>query len=222
MAKTGNGSIKICCEASPSIVMKTPASLTVILIMFMALFSSPGIARAVAPFKASSLVKPGDEVKFGSYLIRKIGDKAFQINDPGDKTTKGGGWGVDMYLVCGTKKALLIDLGNNYITGYEKDLVKLRKDAAEDLRTVISGLTGKLQLEVAVTHMHPDHDGDVSSTLTKPVLMLVTLTGGLFRMWQPVQMVYSRENSLLMAAEFVTLETWPIPTPGQIQREGLS
>ena len=47
-------------------------------------------------------------------------------------------------------------------------------------------------------------------------------TEGLFRMWQPVQMAYFRENGLLMAAEFDTLETWPIPTPGQMQREGLS
>jgi hypothetical protein len=87
------------------------------LILVGVLFTGTINAQTVAPFKASSLVKPGDEIKYGSYLIRKIGDKAYQINDPGDKTTKGGGWGVDMYLVCGTKKALMIDLGNNYIDG---------------------------------------------------------------------------------------------------------
>ena len=123
----------------------------------------------MTPFNASTLIKTGDEVRYGSYLIRKIGDKVFQINDPGDKSTKGGGWGVDMYLVCGTKKALMIDLGNNYITGYEKDLLKPRRNAAEELLSVIDGLAGKLPLEIAVTHMHPDHDGMTGAFLDRKV-----------------------------------------------------
>jgi len=136
---------------------------------FKPMFSSPAIAQPVTPFNAATLIKPGDEVRYGSYLIRKIGDRVFQINDPGDKGTKGGGWGVDMYLVCGTKKALLIDLGNNYIAGYEKDLLKPRKNAAEDLLSVIDGLAGKLPLEIAVTHMHPDHDGMTGAFLDRNV-----------------------------------------------------
>jgi glyoxylase-like metal-dependent hydrolase (beta-lactamase superfamily II) len=119
----------------------------------------PAFAQPAAAFDASKLARPGDEVKYGSYLVRKIGDRAFQINDPGDKSTKGGGWGVDMYLVCGTRKALLIDLGNNYIAGYEKDALKPRANAAEEFLAVVNGLAGRLPLEVAVTHMHPDHDG---------------------------------------------------------------
>ena len=122
-------------------------------------YTTSAIAQQMTPFNASTLIKPGDEVRYGSYIIRKIGERVFQINDPGDKSTRGGGWGVDMYLVCGTKKALLIDLGNNYITGYEKDLIKARRNAAEELLSVIEGLAGKLPLEIAVTHMHPDHDG---------------------------------------------------------------
>jgi glyoxylase-like metal-dependent hydrolase (beta-lactamase superfamily II) len=121
--------------------------------------SNSVLAQSVTPFKANSLVKPGDEVRYGSYLVRKIGDKAFQINDPGDKSTKGGGWGVDMYLVCGSKMALVIDLGNNYIDGYEKDMVKPRNNAGEELLAVVYGLAGKVPVEIAVTHMHPDHDG---------------------------------------------------------------
>ena len=116
-------------------------------------------AQPLVAFDASKLVKLGDEVKAGSYLVRKIGDGAYQINDPGDTSTKGGGWGVDMYLVRGTRKAMLLDLGNNYMAGYEKDAVKPRPNAAEELRAVISGLIGRLPLEVAITHMHPDHDG---------------------------------------------------------------
>jgi len=122
-------------------------------------YTTSAIAQQMTPFNASTLIKPGDEVRYGSYIIRKIGERVFQINDPGDKSTRGGGWGVDMYLVCGTKKALLIDLGNNYITGYEKDLIKAFRNAAEELLSVIEGLAGKLPLEIAVTHMHPDHDG---------------------------------------------------------------
>jgi glyoxylase-like metal-dependent hydrolase (beta-lactamase superfamily II)/S-formylglutathione hydrolase FrmB len=126
---------------------------------FKTVLTTSSISKQVTPFNASALIKTGDEVRYGSYLIRKIGDRVFQINDPGDKSTRGGGWGVDIYLVCGTKKALMIDLGNNYITGYEKDLLKLRSNAAEELLSVIDGLAGELPLEIAVTHMHPDHDG---------------------------------------------------------------
>lgn len=132
-------------------------------------FKTSAIAQPVTPFNAATLIKPGDEVRYGSYLIRKIGDRVFQINDPGDKTTKGGGWGVDMYLVCGTQKALMIDLGNNYITGYEKDLLKPRKNATEELLSVIDGLAGKLPLEIAVTHMHPDHDGMTDAFIDRKV-----------------------------------------------------
>jgi glyoxylase-like metal-dependent hydrolase (beta-lactamase superfamily II)/S-formylglutathione hydrolase FrmB len=132
-------------------------------------FKSSPISQQVTPFKASALIKTGDEVRYGSYLIRKIGDKVYQINDPGDKTTKGGGWGVDMYLVCGTKNALLIDLGNNYIAGYEKDLLIPRRNASEELLSVIDGLAGKLPLEIAVTHMHPDHDGMTGAFLDRKV-----------------------------------------------------
>jgi glyoxylase-like metal-dependent hydrolase (beta-lactamase superfamily II)/S-formylglutathione hydrolase FrmB len=136
---------------------------------FKTVVTTSSISQQVTPFDASTLIKPGDEVRYGSYLIRKIGDRAFQINDPGDKSTKGGGWGVDMYLVCGTKKALMIDLGNNYITGYEKDLLKPRRNAAEELLSVIDGLAGKLPLEIAVTHMHPDHDGMTGAFLGRKV-----------------------------------------------------
>ena len=136
---------------------------------FKPLVTTSAIAQPATPFDAATLIRTGDEVRYGSYLIRKIGDEVFQINDPGDKSTKGGGWGVDMYLVCGTKKALLIDLGNNYISGYEKDLLKPRMNAAEELLSVIDGLTGKLPLEIAVTHMHPDHDGMTGAFLKQKV-----------------------------------------------------
>ena len=136
---------------------------------FKLIYTTSAVSMPVTPFNSSALMRTGDEVRYGSYLIRKIGDKIFQINDPGDKSTKGGGWGVDMYLVCGTKKALLIDLGNNYINGYEKDLLKPRPNAAAEFLSLIDGLAGKLPLEIAVTHMHPDHDGMTGAFLNRKV-----------------------------------------------------
>ncbi len=137
------------------------------------LLTTSALAQSAAPFSASSLVTPGDEARHGSYVIRKIGDAAYQINDPGDKATKGGGWGVDMYLVFGAHKALLIDLGNNYIAGYEKDLIKPRPNAAEELRAVVDGLIGHLPLEIALTHTGPDHDGMTAAFLGRNVPLWV-------------------------------------------------
>jgi glyoxylase-like metal-dependent hydrolase (beta-lactamase superfamily II) len=117
------------------------------------------VAQSVPAFNASALVKIGDTAKYGSYKIIKIGDNAWQINDPGVTTGKGGAWGTDMYLVKGTNRAFMADLGNNYIDGYEPDLIAPRKNAAAELRAVISGLIGKTPLDIGITHAHPDHDG---------------------------------------------------------------
>ena len=54
---------------------------------------------------------------------------------------------------------MLFDLGNNYIAGYEKDALKPRPNAAEEFPAVVNGLIRRLPLEIAITHMHPDHDG---------------------------------------------------------------
>jgi glyoxylase-like metal-dependent hydrolase (beta-lactamase superfamily II) len=129
------------------------------------LLASSASAESGASFDASPLAKLGDKTGYGSYVIYKIGEGIFHLNDPGDKATKGGGWGVDMYLICGTKRALMIDLGNNYIDGYEKDLIKPRKNAAEELRAVVYGLAGELPLDIAVTHTGPDHDGMTAAFL---------------------------------------------------------
>jgi glyoxylase-like metal-dependent hydrolase (beta-lactamase superfamily II) len=128
-----------------------------------------GFAQSGSSFDASPLVNPGDHVTYGSYIIYKIGDGVYKINDPGVTTGKGGAWGVDMYLICGENKALMIDLGNNYIEGYEKDLIAPRKNAANELCEVIYGLTGELPLEIAITHAHPDHDGMTAAFVNRNV-----------------------------------------------------
>ncbi len=115
---------------------------------------------AAPAFDASVLVKPGDMVRHGSYQVIRIGDGIHQLKDSGDpRAQKGGLIGTDMYLVRGTTKALLVDLGNNYIDGYVGDAIPPRKNAAEELRAVVDSLGGGLPLEVVVTHAHPDHDG---------------------------------------------------------------
>ena len=116
--------------------------------------------QAAPAFKPTGLVKLGDSVKYGSYSIIKLGDGIYQIADRGDPKAKAGGLiGVDMYVVLGASKALLVDLGNNYIDGYPGDAIPPRKNAAEEFLAVVDGLRGKLPLEVAITHAHPDHDG---------------------------------------------------------------
>jgi glyoxylase-like metal-dependent hydrolase (beta-lactamase superfamily II) len=134
--------------------------------------ASFAFGEEVAPFNASALVKLGDTVSYGSYKIIKIGDSIYQLKDPGDPKAKAGGLvGVDMYVICGHAKALLIDLGNNYIDGYVGDEIPPRKNAAQELRAVIGGLIGKLPLEIAVTHAHPDHDGMTGAFLDKKTII---------------------------------------------------
>ncbi len=111
-------------------------------------------------FDPSKLKQLGDSVHYGSYNIYKIGVDIYKINDPGDpEAILGGLIGTDIYLICSKNKALMIDLGNNYIDGFEKDRIKPRKNAKEEFLEVVNKLIGKRPLEVAVTHMHPDHCG---------------------------------------------------------------
>ena len=118
------------------------------------------MAQRATRFSPAALVKNGDSADYGSYRIIRVGDGIYQIKDPGDPKAKAAGLiGVDMYLVRGTSKALLIDLGNNYIDGYAGDAIPPRPHAAEELQAVVDGLRGRAALEIAVTHAHPDHDG---------------------------------------------------------------
>jgi len=119
--------------------------------------SQPAVTTGFNPSKLSQL---GDTVHYGSYIIYKIGDGTYRLCDKGTPGLKGGGLvGVDMYLICGKEKALLIDLGNNYMDGYAGDLITPRANAKEQFLDVVYKLIGKLPLEIAVTHAHPDHSG---------------------------------------------------------------
>jgi glyoxylase-like metal-dependent hydrolase (beta-lactamase superfamily II) len=140
--------------------------------LVLGLASSPAFGQAVPAFNSSGLVKLGDVVRYGSYEVIKIGDGIYQLKDSGDpRAEKGGLIGTDMYMVRGTTKALLIDLGNNYIDGYVGDKILPRKNAAEELRAVVDGLRGSLPLEAAITHAHPDHDGMTGAFLASKTVI---------------------------------------------------
>jgi glyoxylase-like metal-dependent hydrolase (beta-lactamase superfamily II) len=139
------------------------------LFLCSALLATAALAQEVAPFNASQLVKIGDKVQYGAYTIRKIGDGIYQMNNRDSRPPTGGPgeMGVDMYLICGEKIALMIDLGINYLKGTNN--ISPRKNAAEELRAIVYGLAGKLPLEIAVTHMHGDHNGMTAAFLDRNV-----------------------------------------------------
>jgi glyoxylase-like metal-dependent hydrolase (beta-lactamase superfamily II) len=142
--------------------------------LVLSLASASASGQDVPAFDASGLVRLGDAVRYGSYEVIKIGDRIHQLKDSGDpRAQKGGLIGTDMYLIGGTTKALLVDLGNNYIDGYSGDAILPRKNAAEELRAVVNGLVGTLPLEIAITHAHPDHDGMTRAFLdTKTIIWM--------------------------------------------------
>ena len=142
-----------------------------ILLVFILISSFACTQQAITVgFDPSKLKQLGDSVHYGSYIIYKIGEDIYKINDPGDpEAILGGLVGTDIYLICSEKKALMIDLGNNYIDGFEKDLIKSRKNAKDEFLDIVNKLIGKRPLEVAVTHMHPDHSGMTKAFLGSEV-----------------------------------------------------
>jgi glyoxylase-like metal-dependent hydrolase (beta-lactamase superfamily II) len=127
--------------------------------MFL-LLTAFAVGQTVPKFDASGLVQIGDKVKYGSYEMIKIGNGIYQIKDYGDpKALAGGRVGTDMYMILGTTKALMVDLGNNYITGYKGDAIPPRNNAEAEFLAIVDGLRGSLPVEAAITHAHPDHDG---------------------------------------------------------------
>jgi len=100
-------------------------------------------------------------IEKGPYTVYVIGEGVWHIEDAnssrpaGLKTDKDGkvlsmNNCSDMYLVTGTKKALLIDLSN---------FIKWDTPAVESLRSVVSEMIGNNELYITVTHKHGDHLG---------------------------------------------------------------
>lgn len=136
----------------------------------LGLAAACAFGQAAPAFNASGLAKLGDEVKYGSYYVVKIGNGIYQLADRGDPKAKAAGLiGVDMYVINGANKAMLIDLGNNYMDGYKQDEIPPRANAAAELVTLVNSLIGKLPLEIALTHTGPDHDGMTAAYVGKKI-----------------------------------------------------
>ena len=140
--------------------MKTlMARFPAILSLCGALLPTCALAQGVEPFDASRLAKVGDTVRYGAYNILKIGDGIYQfdIRDIHPPVGTPGALGDDFYLIVGNARALMVDSGNNYMDGNRQ--VPKRKNAAEELRAAVTALTKGVPLDLAVTHMHADHNG---------------------------------------------------------------
>ena len=130
-----------------------------ILVLSVSLLPTCALAQEVEPFDASGLTRVGDTIRYGAYNILQIGDGIYKFDNHGIRPPVGspGALGVDFYLIAGSTKALLVDSGNNYMDGNRQ--VPKRQGAAEELRAAVKALTGGVPLELAVTHMHADHNG---------------------------------------------------------------
>ena len=100
-------------------------------------------------------------IEKGPYTVYVLGKGIWRIEDanssrPAGLKTDQDGKIVDMnncsdmYLVAGTKKALLIDLSN---------FIKWDDTAVESLRSIISERVGNKEFFITVTHKHGDHLG---------------------------------------------------------------
>ena len=141
----------------------------VTLLLCGSVLPASAMAQAVEPFDASKLAKVGDTVRYGAYNILKIGDGIYQfgIRDIHPPIGTPGALGVDFYLIAGSARALMVDSGNNYMEGNRQ--VPKRRNAAEELRAAVKALTNGVPLDLAVTHMHADHNGMTPAFLNSNV-----------------------------------------------------
>ena len=65
-----------------ALARKAIRCLAPLLVLCSLWFAMPAKAQSVTPFDAGKLVNQGDNVKYGSYIVYKIGDGIYQINDP--------------------------------------------------------------------------------------------------------------------------------------------
>ena len=106
----------------------------------------------------------------GPFTITRIADEVYNIQDANNQNPPGVHTGEDgketgmnncsdMYLILGSKKALLIDLSNK-IDWYD--------NPAERLRKIIDHKIGKRKLIITVTHNHGDHLGMLPAFVNDP------------------------------------------------------
>ena len=112
---------------------------------------------------------PTASVECGPYTVDVIADGVYHIQDfctenPAGETFADDGTLThfnncsDMYLICGSQKALLIDLSNRLDV----------EGAADSLRALVSERTGGLPLTITFTHNHGDHTGMLGAYVSLP------------------------------------------------------
>lgn len=129
-----------------------------------------------AAFAALSFVScantPVEDVEVGPYTVAVIDKNVYHIQDcnssyPSGAVLDAEGKFVgfnncsDMYLLVGSKKALLIDLSNN---------IQWADNAAESLRQLVAERAEGRELIVTFTHNHGDHIGMLHAYLDDPVV----------------------------------------------------
>jgi len=106
----------------------------------------------------------------GPFTITRIADDVYNIQDANNQNPPGVHTGEDgketgmnncsdMYLILGSKKALLVDLSNK-IDWYD--------NPAERLREIINRKIGNRKLIITVTHNHGDHLGMLPAFVNDP------------------------------------------------------
>ena len=112
------------------------------------------------------------DVEVGPYTVSVIEKNVYHIQDcnssyPSGPVLDAEGQYVgfnncsDMYLLVGSKKALLIDLSNN---------IQWADNAAESLRQLVAERAEGKELVVTFTHNHGDHIGMLHAYLDDPVV----------------------------------------------------
>ena len=131
------------------------------------------LAAAVAALSFISCAStPAEDVEVGPYTVSVIEKNVYHIQDcnssyPSGAVLDAEGKFVgfnncsDMYLLVGSKKALLIDLSNN---------IQWADNAVESLRQLVAERAEGRELIVTFTHNHGDHIGMLHAYLDDPVV----------------------------------------------------
>ena len=130
------------------------------------------ILTAVLAISCASNEEKVADVEVGPYTVSVIEKNVYHIQDcnssyPSGPVLDAEGQYVgfnncsDMYLLVGSKKALLIDLSNN---------IQWADNAAESLRQLVAERAEGKELVVTFTHNHGDHIGMLHAYLDDPVV----------------------------------------------------
>lgn len=124
---------------------------------------------AILPLVCCTTEPAAGPVECGPYTVNEITEGVYHIQDFCSENPAGEEFAEDgtpthfnncsdIYLICGTEKALLIDLSNRLNV----------EGAADSLRALVSERIGDLPLTITFTHNHGDHTGMLGAYLSMP------------------------------------------------------